>query len=170
MGISASSQSRVRQTLLNSSEFNSVVNSVYQNSLSLTQHAFRGIKPYQLLSASDQIHASLTLLNYPLFLRWVPSPPTRSQVDYALNTIVSGKGMIVDDEIVLSEDEFREFGIELYANVVVLNAERSIMVRVPVGIAGIVGAGVVMGRGRGLVKVAVAIYTLGSVVAFYFGL
>ncbi|KAK1379363.1 hypothetical protein POM88_026107 [Heracleum sosnowskyi] len=166
MGISASTQTRVTQTLRTSSEFNSVVNSVYQDSLALTQHAFPGIKPYQLLSASDQIHASLTLINYPLVLKWVPSPPTRSQVDQAFKSITSDKPQ---QDITLGEDEFRDFAVDLYGNAVVSSAGKAVMVRVPVGIAGIVGVGVAMGSGNRLVKAAVGVYALGAAVAFYFG-
>lgn len=166
MGISASSQARVSETLRKSSDFNAVINSVYQNSVSQAQHAFPGIKPYQLLSASDQIHASLTLINYPLVLKWVPSPPTRSQVDRAFKSITSDKPQ---QHITLGEIEFRHFAVELYGNAAVSSAEKAVMVRVPVGIAGIVGVGVVMGRGKALVKAAVGIYALGAAVAFYFG-
>ncbi|KAL8104400.1 uncharacterized protein LOC141677846 [Apium graveolens] len=164
MGNSASSQARVSETLRTSSDFNSVVNSVYQTTLSLAQHAFPGIKPYQLLSASDQIHASLTLINYPLVLKWVPSPPTRSQVDQAFKSINPEQ-----QHITLGEDEFTHFAVELYGNAIVSGTQKAVMVRLPVGIAGILGVGVVVGRGKALVKAAVGVYALGAAVAFYFG-
>ncbi|KAL1805318.1 hypothetical protein ACET3Z_028386 [Daucus carota] len=158
MGISASSESRVSQTLRTSPDFNSVINSVYQNSLSLTQHAFPGIKPYQLLSASDQIHASLTLLNYPLVLKWLPSPPTRSQVDQAFKSRDQ-------EEMTLDEDAFRDFAVDLYANAVAANAGKAVVVRGSMTVAGIVGVGVV-GRGNGSVKTAVGFYALGAALAY----
>lgn len=67
----------------------------------------------------------------------------------------------------LGEDDFREFAIDLYADAVASSAAgKAVMVRLPVGIAGIA---LVMGTGNRLVKAAVGVYALASAVAFYFG-
>ncbi|KAJ6741278.1 hypothetical protein OIU79_001239 [Salix purpurea] len=58
MGISASK--RVKTTLSNSQDFNSACDSTFTHCLSLTQHAFQGVLPYQLPTAATYLHTTLT--------------------------------------------------------------------------------------------------------------
>ncbi|XP_050208691.1 uncharacterized protein LOC126659415 [Mercurialis annua] len=174
MGISASK--RVKTTLDNSAEFNSACDSAYTYCLSLTQHAFQGVLPYQLPTASDQIHTAIsTSHNYPLLLKWVPSPPTRSQIDSALGIVVTrqqknNKKFKEDEELILGKEVFKEWAVVLYTEAVVGNAGKAILARVPIGAAGIVGMGALTRSGVSLVGAAVGVYALGVATSIYLGL
>ncbi|GAA0168419.1 hypothetical protein LIER_23140 [Lithospermum erythrorhizon] len=85
MGISPSK--KVSQTLSNSPEFNPSCDSVFNDSLSNTQYAFSGIKPYQLLSATQTLH-HLLFTSIPIISKWVPTPPDRAQVDRAYEIVI----------------------------------------------------------------------------------
>ncbi|XP_022760821.1 uncharacterized protein LOC111307014 [Durio zibethinus] len=122
MGISQSASKRVTGTLTNSSEFNSACDSAYTHCLSLAEQAFPGVLPYQLLTASTQLHQTLTSLHpHPLILRWVPCPPTRSQVDSAFRVITGHQHNPRNDEeeLVLGSTQFREWAVVLFADDIV---------------------------------------------------
>lgn len=167
MGLSSSK--RVSQTLRDSTYFNSACDSVFEECLALTQHAFPGVKPYQLASASDRLHNSLTLIHYPLVQRWVPAPPSRSQVDKALRS-VTRRFDLPEEETALGAAEFRAFGVELFADAVVSNAGKAVLVRVPIGVAGIAGIGMATRSGKDLVGTAIGVYALGVATSIYLSL
>ncbi|KAK4361571.1 hypothetical protein RND71_020523 [Anisodus tanguticus] len=166
MGLSASK--RVSNSLKNSSEFNSACDSVYDDCLSLSQHAFAGVKPYQLFSATERLHASL-YPSVPLITNWVKSPPTRLQVDKAFK-IVSTRQEEKESEIVLRNDEFKEFAVEVFANAVVSCAGKEMLKRVPVGVLGIAGVGAVLKPGKELIAAAIGSYALGVATSVYVSL
>ncbi|KAJ6741277.1 hypothetical protein OIU79_001239 [Salix purpurea] len=98
MGISASK--RVKTTLSNSQDFNSACDSTFTHCLSLTQHAFQGVLPYQLPTAATYLHTTLTTpaAAAPLILKWVPSPPNRTQIDWALRMVTNKKPGAAQEE------------------------------------------------------------------------
>ncbi|XP_060171940.1 uncharacterized protein LOC132603074 [Lycium barbarum] len=164
MGLSASK--RVSNSLKNSSEFNSACDSVYNDCLSLSQHAFPGVKPYQLLSATERLHVSL-YPTVPLITNWVRSPPTRLQVDKALKIVSKEKK---EGEIVLGNNEFKEFAVEVFKDAVVLSAGKELMKRVPLGALGIAGVGAVVKPGKELIVAAIGAYALGVATSVYVSL
>ncbi|OIT37236.1 PREDICTED: uncharacterized protein LOC109241067 [Nicotiana attenuata] len=168
MGLSASK--RVTRSLQNSSEFNLACDSVYDDCLSLSQHAFPGVKPYQLFSASERLHASL-YLSVPLITNWVKSPPTRLQVDKAFKVVSTRRsGEEKESEIVLGTTEFKEFAVEVFADAVVSCAGKELLKRFPVGAIGIVGVGAVVKPGKELVAAAIGAYALGVATSVYVSL
>ncbi|XP_055831907.1 uncharacterized protein LOC129900853 [Solanum dulcamara] len=171
MGLSASK--RVSNSLQNSSEFNSACDSVYNDCLSLSQHAFAGVKPHQLFSATERLHASL-YSSVPLITNWVKSPPTRLQVDKAfiiVSTRRSGvKEREKESEIVLGNNEFKEFSVEVFADAVVSCAGKELLKRVPVGALGIAGVGAVVKPGKELIAAAIGAYALGVATSVYVSL
>ena len=171
MGISASK--RVGTSLSNSSEFDSACDSAYTHCLTMTQHAFPGVFPYQLATASDHIHRTLsTLRPHPLIVKWVPSPPTRSQVDSAFRAVTRSSSKAQEDEstVVIGSTPFKKWAVELFANAVVLNAGKALMCRVPIGIAGIAGIGAVTRSGKDLVGTAIGVYALGVATSVFLSL
>ncbi|KAM7486729.1 hypothetical protein LguiA_002738 [Lonicera macranthoides] len=168
MGLSSSK--RVSRTLRNSADFNSACDSVYEDCLALTQHAFPGVKPYQLFSASENLHRSLSSL--PLIHKWVPTPPTRSQVDKALTRQVEQKPDPIQEksEITLGSGEFKEFAVDLFTDAVVSNAGKAILRQVPIGVIGILGVGGLTRSGKELVGAAIGVYALGVSTSIYLGL
>ncbi|XP_056173403.1 uncharacterized protein LOC115681288 [Syzygium oleosum] len=175
MGISASK--RVRSSLRSSPEFDSACDTAYDHCLALTQHAFDGVFPYQLSSASALLHRSLSL-SFPLVSRWVPSPPSQSQVDRALRRATAadrrspgaGGGGEGDGPQLLGAAEFREWAAELFAGAVVEGAGRAAMTRVPIGVAGIAGLGMATRSGKEVIGSAIGVYALGVATAIYLGL
>ncbi|KFK32376.1 hypothetical protein AALP_AA6G233300 [Arabis alpina] len=163
MGISGSK--RVKTILSNSPEFNSACDSAYEESLSLAQHAFSGVRPYQLLSAADHIHRNLTSLKFPLITKWVSSPPSQSQVDSALRVITAE-----DTEEVLGTEEFKKWSVEVFTESVVGNARRAIASRIPLGIVGIAGLGAVTRSGQNLVGAAIGVYAIGVATSVFLSL
>ncbi|XP_019184654.1 PREDICTED: uncharacterized protein LOC109179611 [Ipomoea nil] len=161
MGISASK--RVGRYLHKSAEFNSACDSVYDDCLSLAQHAFDGVKPYQLVSATERLHSKLSD-SIPLVAKWVQSAPTRAQVDKAFKAVRS------DSEAVLGNSEFREFAVEVFADAVASGAGQAVWTRVPVGVAGIAGIGMLVKPGREFIAAAIGAYTLGVTTSIYLSL
>lgn len=175
MGISASK--RVRSALRSSPEFDSACDTAYDHCLALTQRAFDGVFPYQLSSASALLHRSLSLSS-PLVSRWVPTPPSQSQVDRALRRATAadrrspggGGGVEGDGPRLLGAAEFREWAAELFAGAVVEGAGRAVMTRVPIGVAGIAGLGMATRSGKEVIGSAIGVYALGVATAIYLGL
>lgn len=167
MGLSASK--RVSNSLKNSSEFNSACDSVYDDCLTLSQHAFAGVKPYQLFSATERLYASLCP-SVPLITNWVKSPPTRLQVDNAFKIVSTRRSGEKESEIVLGKDEFKEFSVDVFADAVVSCAGKELLKRVPVGALGIAGVGAVVKPGKELIAVAIGAYALGVATSVYVSL
>lgn len=170
MGISGSK--RVKTTLSNSPEFNSACDSAYEESLSLAQHAFAGVRSYQLLSAADHIHRNLTSLRFPLIIKWVSSPPSQSQVDSALRVITISRVTAEkeEEEEILGAEEFKEWAAEVFAESVVGNARKAIASRIPLGIAGIAGIGAVTRSGQNLIGAAIGVYAIGVTTSVFLSL
>ncbi|XP_065867380.1 uncharacterized protein [Euphorbia lathyris] len=170
MGISVSK--RVKTSLTNSTEFTSACDSAYSHCISLTQHAFEGVLPYQLRTASDHIHATIfSNSKQPLiFNNWVPSPPTRLQIDSALRFVARQQKGDETKELILGPAPFKEWAVVLYAETIVGNAGKAIMARVPIGAAGIVGIGAATRSGKDLVGAAIGIYALGVATSIYLSL
>ncbi|KAF6138066.1 hypothetical protein GIB67_042971 [Kingdonia uniflora] len=103
MGLSASK--RAKQSLP-TSQFDIACAMSYDYCLNLTQHAFPGIRPYQLFDASTRLHTLLSTV-HPLIVKGVPSPPNQTQVDHALKTVTH-----CDETLCL--EEFKAFAVELY--------------------------------------------------------
>lgn len=173
MGITQSASKRVSTTLIKSSEFNSACDSAYTNCLSLTQQAFPGVLPYQLLTAATELHQTLTSHHpHPLILRWVPSPPTHSQVDSAFRFVTRHQNKSGNDEepLVLRLPQFREWAVVLFADAVVGNAGKAVLKRVPIGALGIVGIGAAARSGKAVVGAAIGVYALGVATSIYLSL
>ncbi|XVE81000.1 hypothetical protein DITRI_Ditri15bG0027200 [Diplodiscus trichospermus] len=173
MGITQSASKRVSTTLINSSEFYSACDSTYNHCLSLTQQAFPGVLPYQLLTAATDLHKTLTSIHpHPLILRWVSSPPTHSQVDSAFRFVTRHQHKPQNDEepLVLGQPQFREWAVVLFTDAVVGNAGKAVLKRVPIGALGIVGIGAVAKSGKEVIGTAIGAYALGVATSIYLGL
>lgn len=175
MGLSASKQ--VSHTLTDSPDFNSACDSVYESALALAQHAFPGIKPYQLVSSIERLHQSLiNNFSVPLIIKWLPSPPTREQVDRAFKLAVSRPGPSQEEEedeiadVVIGNEKFKEIAIEVFTDGVVSNARKEVLIRVPIGVAGIAGLGMVVRPGKEVVGTVIGVYALGVSTAVYLSL
>ncbi|XP_073272772.1 uncharacterized protein [Primulina huaijiensis] len=168
MGLSASK--RVRRHLQASPQFSSACDSVYANCLSLSQHAFAGIKPYQLCSAVEQLHHVLSH-SLPLISKWVPHPPDRERVDQAFRSVIrsrgSGSTAGQEEDAVLDEAEFEELASEVFAECVASKMERETLKKVAVGVVGIGGVGAVVKPGNGVLVAAIAAYALGIGIDLY---
>ncbi|KAK3204330.1 hypothetical protein Dsin_018376 [Dipteronia sinensis] len=165
MGLSASK--RVKTSLVNSSDFDTACDSAFTHCLSLSQHAFDGVLPYQLFTASDHIHYSLlSHRRHSLILKWVPDPPSRAQVDSALKK-VTHEGESSD---VIGSTLFKEWAVVLYVDAVVGNAGKAVLSRVPIGIAGIAGIGSLTRSRRELIGTAVGAYAVGVATWIYLSL
>ncbi|XP_004486868.1 uncharacterized protein [Cicer arietinum] len=167
MGISASK--RVNKSLHNTDQFDSACDSVFSHCLSLTHHAFQGVLPYQLKTASDQIHTILSDINnpHPLIHKWVPTPPDRTQVDSALR-LVSPPDHHHDDALRLPL--FKDWACQLYTDAVLSSATKALLLRVPIGVAGIVGIGAVARPAPALLGTFVGAYSLGVALSIFLGL
>ncbi|XP_057456671.1 uncharacterized protein LOC130747681 [Lotus japonicus] len=163
MGLGASK--RVNNSLRNSSQFNSACDSAFTHCLSLTQHAYDGVLPYQLKTASDHIHTLLLSDTnpHPLIHKWVATPPDRSQVDSALRR-VNHRGET------LGSAPFKDWAHELYTDAVVAGAGKALMLRVPVGVAGIVGIGALARPAPVVIGSFVGAYSLGVGISIFLGL
>ncbi|XP_022145868.1 uncharacterized protein LOC111015217 [Momordica charantia] len=167
MGISPSK--RVQNSLSNSPEFDSACDSTFSHCLSQTQHAYDGVFPYQLCAAAAHLHRLLTAVRpHPLILKWLPSPPTRLQVDSALR-VIKRADSDRDDET-LGPIRFKRWAIELFAEAVAENVGREVLFRIPVGAAGIAGLGAVTRAGKNLVGTVVAAYAFGVAASVYLSL
>ncbi|CAL5200049.1 unnamed protein product [Lathyrus oleraceus] len=162
MGLSASK--RVNYSLQNSTQFDSACDSVFSQSLSLTQHTFQGVLPYQLKTASDQIHTILSDSHFPLIHKWLPSPPDRTQVDSALRHVSPPDH---HHENVLPLPLFKEWARYLYTDAVLSSATKALLLRVPVGVAGIVGISAVAHPGPALLGTFVGAYSLGVALSIF---
>lgn len=166
MGVSSSK--RVAGKLRDSPEFSSACETVYQQFLSLAQQTFPGIPRYQLVSASDSLYQTLSDLHLPLIDKWVTSPPTRSQIDKAIQKALPDDD---GDEIVtLGEAAFKEFAMDLYSDAIVSNAGKDVLLKVPVGVAGIVGIGVATRSGMQVVGTVIGVYAVGIATSVYLSL
>ncbi|XP_077229273.1 uncharacterized protein LOC143862162 [Tasmannia lanceolata] len=162
MGVAASK--KVEKTLKDSPEFDSACNSVYSDCLNLTQHAFPGVLPYQLSDASDRLHLKLSTA-LPLVKKWASLPPSQTQVDQAFKSVESDSGGET-----LNSSEFKAFAVELFRDAIVSNVQNAVLRRVPIGIAGIAGFGMVTRSGKDLVGGLMGIYALGVAAAVYLNL
>ncbi|KAF5767983.1 hypothetical protein HanRHA438_Chr14g0641961 [Helianthus annuus] len=159
----SSSSKRVTETLQSSADFTTACTTVYQQSLSLTQQAFPGLPRYQIASASDRLYQTLTSLNLPLINKWVNSPPTRTQIDKSLQrTVPDGDGIVT-----VGESEFKEFAVDLYRDVIVSNAQKAVLVKVPIGVAGIAGIGMFTRSGMEVVGTVIGVYAVGVATSVY---
>nr|ACU16010.1 unknown [Glycine max] len=159
MGLSASK--RVEKSLSNSGDFDSACDSAFSHCLALTQHAFEGVFPYQLKTASDYIHANTT---HPLIRNWLPAPPDRTQIDAALRRLPPNS----DDTLPLPP--FKNWAHHLYTDAVVSAAAKSLKVRVPVGIAGIVGVSALTRPPLRMVGTFIGAYSLAVALSILDGL
>ncbi|XP_020224335.1 uncharacterized protein LOC109806369 [Cajanus cajan] len=165
MGLSLSASKRVEKSLSDSGDFDSACDSAFSHCLSLTQHAFEGVLPYQLKSASDHIHVSTT---HPLIRRWVPTAPDRSQVDAALRSLSSNPN---PDKIKgLSLALFKQWANQLYTEAVLSAATKALLLRLPLGVAGIVGIGALARPPPHFVGTFVGAYSLGVALSIFLGL
>ncbi|GAB4825580.1 hypothetical protein Ancab_008454 [Ancistrocladus abbreviatus] len=175
MGLSASK--RVSRSFRDSSDFNSACDSVFEECLTLTQHAFPGIFAYQLSDASFRLHLSLSLSN-PLVKKWLPSPPSQAQVDRAYRLLshsgatssASGGDNRQVEARTLSSDKFKAFALELFTDAVLSNARKAVIVRVPIGVAGIAGVGMATRSRKDLIGTAIGVYALGVATSIYVSL
>ncbi|KAL8491786.1 hypothetical protein ACS0TY_023401 [Phlomoides rotata] len=166
MGLSASK--RVQNTFRTSSEFNSACSAVFADCLSLSQHAFAGVRPYQLFSAAERLHTILSD-SLPIVSKWFPDPPNRAQVDRALETVLSHRAA-QEEQTALDEVEFKEFAVAAFTDAVVSGAGKEILKRLPVAVAGITGFGVVVKPGKEVVAAVIGAYALGVVTSIYISL
>ncbi|KAM7263265.1 hypothetical protein ACFE04_000948 [Oxalis oulophora] len=161
MGVCLSApRNQVKSKLSNSAEFNSACDSAFDHCLSLTQHAFPGVFSYQLPTAASHIHQTLTTTKtHPLIVQWVPSPPTRSQIDSALR--VTTQLNHDDDREVIGLKEFKEWATVLFAEAVVDGAGKAAMKFFPIGAVGIAGIGAVTRTRKASVGLAIGGYASG---------
>ncbi|KZV52906.1 hypothetical protein F511_31500 [Dorcoceras hygrometricum] len=168
MGLSASK--RVVRHLQASPQFSSDCSSVYADCLSLSQHAFAGIKPYQLYSAVEQLHRVL-YRSLPLISKWVPHTPGRDRVDRAFRSVIRSRGAgstaVQEEDTVLDEAEFEELASEVFAECIASNMEREALKKVAVGAVGIGGVGAVVKPGNGVLVAAIAAFALGVGIDLY---
>ncbi|KAK9159578.1 hypothetical protein Syun_005919 [Stephania yunnanensis] len=83
---------RVEKTLAASPDFTAAVSAAFRRSLDLSEHAFPGVRRYQLYFAAEEIHRDLISgAGHHLVDRWLPSPPTRVQVDRAAAAAAGGR-------------------------------------------------------------------------------
>ncbi|XP_044466775.1 uncharacterized protein LOC123196739 isoform X2 [Mangifera indica] len=170
MGLSSSK--RVETSFANSAEFDSACNSAYSHCLSLSQHAFPGVLPYQLVTASDHIHQILiSNRSHPLILKWVPHPPSRTLVDSAFKKVTLHWHRPEDSSVdVIGPARFKKWAVVLYAEAVVGNAGKALLSRVPIGVAGIAGIGAMTRSGKSLVGAAIGVYAVGVATSIYLSL
>ncbi|XP_043714288.1 uncharacterized protein LOC122662649 [Telopea speciosissima] len=167
MGLSASK--RVEKALQDSPEFNAACNSVYEECLEMAQHIDAGVRPYQLASASERLHQRLysSLQHVHLFKKWLPTPPSRTQIDKAIRVIIERFKIPSDGGETLCLLEFKAFAVELFTDAIVSNASKAVLRRIPIGLAGIVGIGAATRSGRDLVGIVMGIYSLGIAAVVY---
>ena len=151
---------RVEATLSSSPELESACNCVYDECLTLAQHAFPGIRPYQLSDAVARLHALLLDgETIPLLRRWLPSPPGQVEVDSALRRVAAGG--------CLSRPEFKAFAVELFREAILSRAGGALALWTPAGIAGIAGLGLAARAGKKVVGKVIGIYAVGLAAATY---
>ncbi|OWM69001.1 hypothetical protein CDL15_Pgr025188 [Punica granatum] len=100
----SSSRNIVKSAVSKSTEFNSTCDSTFTHCFFVTQPAF----PYQLLAASARLPR---FLSSPPVHRWVPSPPSRSQIDLALSLVLRRTNPpppLPDDPQILGQAEFKQ--------------------------------------------------------------
>ncbi|KAE8731862.1 RNF148 protein [Hibiscus syriacus] len=122
--------------------------------IALSQQAFPGVLPYQLVTAAAHLHQDLTSLHpHPLILRWVPDPPSRSQVDIVFRFVTRHRenNRSYGEPIVLGSPKFNEWAHVLFTDAFVGNAGKAVMKQVPVGVLGIAGIGAATRTGKDVV-------------------
>lgn len=166
MGLNLSK--RIEKTLSSTPAFTSACAASYAHSLDGAQHAFPGLRLYQLLPASLHLHSSLTRYSptLPLLARWAPPEPTQASVDSAIRAIGFQGGGVLD------EATFERFAVELFKELVVGEiVGRVVMRRVPVAVAAIAGVGMVMGGGGAqVVGKAIGVYAVAVAASVYLSL
>lgn len=160
MGLNASK--RVERALTSSPEFDATCEAVYNWCRAEAQHAFPGVRRYQLLDAAAHLHAELGAL--PLVRRWVPAPPGRAQVDAAFRRTIQGG---TED---LNPTDFRAFAGDLFRDAVMAGAGGAVVRLVPIGAAGIAGVGVATRAGAEVVARVMGVYAAGVAAAVYLSL
>ncbi|XP_039133048.1 uncharacterized protein LOC120270101 [Dioscorea cayenensis subsp. rotundata] len=155
---------RINKTLISSPAFTAACNSIYADCQSKAQHAFSGLRRYQLLDAAVHLHTTLST-TVPLIHRWVSSPPSQAQVDAALHRLDPHGGW--ED---LYPNQFRSFALELFQDAVVCGASSTVIKGVPIGAAGIAGVGIASHAGAGFVGRIIGVYAVGVVAAVYLNL
>ncbi|WOL04132.1 hypothetical protein Cni_G12853 [Canna indica] len=161
MGLNASK--RVETALTSSPEFDAVCEAEFERCLAEAQHAFPGVRRYQLVDAAASLHASLSGA-IPLVRRWVPDPPARAQVDAAFRRAIPSSTEDLDPA------EFRAFAADLFRDAVLAGAGRAVLRRVPIGVAGISGLGLVTRAGTQVVASVVGVYAVGVATGVYLSL
>lgn len=161
MGLSPSK--RVDAALRRAPAFAAGCDAAFDRCLADAQHAFSGVRRYQLADAAAYLHADLHA-SLPIVRRWVPAPPPRARVDAALRS--AG----LDGEAELSRARFGEFAAELFREAVLAGATGAALVRAPAAAAGIVGVGVVARAAPAVVGRVVAVYAAGVATAVYLSL
>ncbi|KAK2631995.1 hypothetical protein EUGRSUZ_L02147, partial [Eucalyptus grandis] len=135
----------------------------YAHCLSLTQHAFDSIFPYQLSSAAAHLHRSLSPPS--LLVSRLTAPSVSPACHRPLPTFGGGDGPQL-----LGAAEFREWAVELFASAVVESAGRVVLTRVLIGVAGITGVGIAMGSEKEVIGSVIGVYELGVATSIYLGL
>ncbi|KAJ0973024.1 hypothetical protein J5N97_020983 [Dioscorea zingiberensis] len=162
MGLIASK--KVEETIASSPAFTAACDSIYADCLSEAQHAFPGLRRYQLPDAAVRLRASLST-TIPLIHRWVPSPPSQAQVDAALRRLDPNA-----EWENLSPNEFQSFAAELFRESVVSGVSAAVIQRVSIGAASIGGIGIASHAGAGLVGRMIGVYVAGVAAAVYLSL
>ncbi|KAI9079344.1 hypothetical protein K1719_038643 [Acacia pycnantha] len=156
---------RVKNSLSQSPEFESACEAAFSQCLSQTQHAFQGVFPYQLHTASDYLHFLLSDTHpHPLILKWLSTPPACSQVDSALRFISPDD----QQDAVLGPLQFKAWAVHLYTDAILSSAGKALLFRVPIGVAGIASIGAL--SGNQFVGTAIGAYSLGVAVSIFLGL
>ncbi|XP_073003974.1 uncharacterized protein [Typha latifolia] len=158
---------RVETTLLSSPSFVTACDAVFADSLAAAEHAFPLLRPYQLHPAALRLHVALSDA-IPLIRRWVPLPPSRTQVDAAYRRVAGASSDGAEEG--LGSDEFKAFAAELFRDAVLSGAGAAVLRRVPIGVAGIAGIGLAARVGNGVVGRVMGIYAAGVAAAVYFSL
>ncbi|MQM13749.1 hypothetical protein Taro_046675 [Colocasia esculenta] len=164
MGTNASK--RVEGALASSLEFEAACDAVYHDCLSLAQHAFPGVRPYQLSDAAARLHALLSG-SLPLVRRWVPSPPGQAEVDSALRRALGGERPAGG---CLGRREFGAFALELFREAVLSGAGRALVQWMPAGMAGIAGCGLAVRAEGVFVGRVMGVYAVGVAALVYLSL
>lgn len=161
MGLNASK--RVERALSSSPEFDAACKAVYDRCLSEAQHAFPGVRRYQLVEAAAGLYG-LIAGGIPLVGRWVPKPPGRAQVDAVIRRVLPG----VSDN--LARAEFRAFAVDLFRDAVLAGAGRAVLHGVPIGVVGIAGLGAATRAGGEVIARIMGLYAVGITAAVYLSL
>lgn len=70
-------------------------------------------------------------------------------------------------EVLLDEVQFKAFAIEVFVDAVIEGARREFLTRLPIGVVGIAGFGMLVKPGRGVLAAAIGAYALGFAANIY---